>query len=312
MESNTPADPVQTHPPVQPSKSSGILPVLIILVILLLGGTAFLAYQNMQLTKQVAKLSKITPSPIPTVTLTPNQLITDKSGWVTFTNPTLHYTFSFQQNPQLVPINCTQGSAYEKSDGDIFAFDASNSGTLPSRCSSSQQSWPISITPASSAIVCGQTDKNWQRTKTTIKVDNKDTIACESVYIGPRLPDGSMSDGSTGYMKSTSVEVNNTFFNFILNQKKYTNTFDQILSTFSNSTSVAITKEKAVQLVRSLGEVQKYLLTVPKAVIEVDHENDDKTSWVVHVYEMLSDHTATYNWFDVNKQTGQITKMFNF
>ena len=74
---------------------------------------------------------------------------------------------------------------------------------------------------------------------------------------------------------------------------------------------MVITKEKAAQLVQSLDEVKKYLVTVPNAIIEFDHESKDKTVWVIHVYEAKDGHTATFNWFDVNKQSGQIIKEFN-
>lgn len=51
--------------------------------------------------------------------------------------------------------------------------------------------------------------------------------------------------------------------------------------------------------------------------VEVDHETS--TTYTIHVYEIVIDnkatgegHTATFNWYDVDKYTGKITPMFDF
>ncbi len=72
-----------------------------------------------------------------------------------------------------------------------------------------------------------------------------------------------------------------------------------------------MTQEKAVALVRQLPEVQKYLKKVPNAHIEMDHETDSQSAWVVHVFEIKNGHTATLNWFEVDKKTGKIQKEFH-
>lgn len=90
--------------------------------------------------------------------------------------------------------------------------------------------------------------------------------------------------------------------------------FSRILSTFKfiENKDEKIDKIQAVEIVKKMPEVIKYLKTVPNAIIEVDHESDDKNAWVVHIYETKNSNTATYNWVDVNKATGQTTKMFDF
>ncbi|MNV85602.1 hypothetical protein D3C71_1795700 [compost metagenome] len=52
-------------------------------------------------------------------------------------------------------------------------------------------------------------------------------------------------------------------------------------------------------------------------IVEVDSETS--TKYTVHVYEVVIDdqstgvgHTATFNWYDVDKYTGAITPMFDF
>jgi len=69
---------------------------------------------------------------------------------------------------------------------------------------------------------------------------------------------------------------------------------------------------QAVIAVRKLPEVINYFKTVPNAIVEFDHETEDKSAWVIHVYENKEDHIATFNWFDVNKSTKKITKEFDF
>ncbi|OGQ05746.1 MAG: hypothetical protein A2W61_03470 [Deltaproteobacteria bacterium RIFCSPLOWO2_01_44_7] len=68
----------------------------------------------------------------------------------------------------------------------------------------------------------------------------------------------------------------------------------------------SITKNQAVQSVKSLPEVKKYLSKVPNALVEVDNDLGDE--WLVHVYEIKDNHTATMNWFTVDKKTGKIKK----
>lgn len=72
--------------------------------------------------------------------------------------------------------------------------------------------------------------------------------------------------------------------------------------------AAAITQNQATQKVRRQKEVQSYLARVPTGRIEMDHETPE--SFVIHVYNIEKDHTATFNWFDVDKKTGKIKKEF--
>lgn len=69
---------------------------------------------------------------------------------------------------------------------------------------------------------------------------------------------------------------------------------------------------EALEKVKSLAEVQEFLKTVPKGIVEVDHEDQATDSYVVHVYEIKDGHTATLNWYNVNRKTGEIKKEFEF
>lgn len=77
-----------------------------------------------------------------------------------------------------------------------------------------------------------------------------------------------------------------------------------------------ITEQEAVERVKKQKAVVAWLAnfngtglvsleTGGKAVVEADHEEDD--AYVVHVYEVLRDHTATQGWYRVNKKTGIVT-----
>ncbi len=41
--------------------------------------------------------------------------------------------------------------------------------------------------------------------------------------------------------------------------------------------------------------------------LKYDHDSSNGKR-IIHVYKQLSDHTATFNWYDVDKVTGQVTK----
>ena len=63
---------------------------------------------------------------------------------------------------------------------------------------------------------------------------------------------------------------------------------------------------KATAVVSALPEVQEYLRSVPSGLVVIDHEDKETNSYLVHVYEIKDGHTATFNWYEVNKTTGEI------
>ena len=48
----------------------------------------------------------------------------------------------------------------------------------------------------------------------------------------------------------------------------------------------------------------KNLKRVPSGIVEID--NEDEKTYTVHVYEIKDNHTATFNWYEVGKQSGKI------
>lgn len=77
---------------------------------------------------------------------------------------------------------------------------------------------------------------------------------------------------------------------------------------FDNVEKDIVSKEQATAKVKSLPEVVDYLKRVPNGIISVNGEEDN--AYLVQVYEFKNDHTATFNWYKVNKTTGEIEKQF--
>jgi hypothetical protein len=88
-------------------------------------------------------------------------------------------------------------------------------------------------------------------------------------------------------------------------------------SQHQNTTSQITTSNLAIQIVSNLPEVKRWEQlfsnpdgTSPKTngrpVIALDSETS--TIYVVHVYEDASGHTATFGWYDVDKNKGTVTK----
>jgi hypothetical protein len=82
---------------------------------------------------------------------------------------------------------------------------------------------------------------------------------------------------------------------------------------------VKVPEEEAVNLVENLPKVKEWLAlftgpgstsptTGGKPVIGFDHMEGD--IYVIHVYESLPTHTATFNWYYVDFQTGEIRDFF--
>lgn len=76
----------------------------------------------------------------------------------------------------------------------------------------------------------------------------------------------------------------------------------------SNNSVAKISKEEAVAKVNALPEIIDYLKRVPNGLVLVNGEEDN--AYLVQVYEFKNDHTATFNWYTVNKTTGKVKKEF--
>lgn len=78
------------------------------------------------------------------------------------------------------------------------------------------------------------------------------------------------------------------------------------------SVIASIAPKDAARKVSELSEVKDFLQRVQNGKVVFDHEDAYRNDWVFHVYEELSDHLATFNWYDVDETTGEISKQFDF
>lgn len=67
----------------------------------------------------------------------------------------------------------------------------------------------------------------------------------------------------------------------------------------------ALTPQDAVNKVKDLAAVKKYLAKVPGG--RVDQNGSEGDLYLIQVYEIKDGHTATFNWYRVSKTTGKIT-----
>lgn len=90
----------------------------------------------------------------------------------------------------------------------------------------------------------------------------------------------------------------------------YENSIVYILKSFkfTDAENGISSKENAVTKVKALTEVIDYLKRVPNGLVAVNGQEDNV--YMVQVYEIKNGHTATFNWYNVNKTTGDVIKQF--
>ncbi|MDP3726447.1 MAG: hypothetical protein Q8R36_04600, partial [bacterium] len=91
---------------------------------------------------------------------------------------------------------------------------------------------------------------------------------------------------------------------------EYESAISSILNTlqFGNTANGTITKEDAITKVKARPEVIDYLKRVPEGLVAVSGGEDN--SYLIQVYEFTNGHTATFNWYNVDKTTGSVEKQF--
>lgn len=82
-----------------------------------------------------------------------------------------------------------------------------------------------------------------------------------------------------------------------------------------------VSSDTAVALVINLPEVSDYLKRVPNGIVQLESHKLERGFWegtinngtfLVHVYKVKDNHTATFNWYEVSQKTGRVAKMFDF
>ena len=84
------------------------------------------------------------------------------------------------------------------------------------------------------------------------------------------------------------------------------------LSSSPQPPAILISPEEAVEKVKSRKEVIDYLKRVPTAIIQAQSTTDEEDSYRIQVYEVKDGHTATFNWYNVDKKTGEVVAEFDF
>lgn len=65
-------------------------------------------------------------------------------------------------------------------------------------------------------------------------------------------------------------------------------------------------RNAAIAKISALPEVREYLRAVPTGIVALDHEDKETNSYLIHVYEIKDGHTATFNWYEVDKTTAEV------
>lgn len=78
---------------------------------------------------------------------------------------------------------------------------------------------------------------------------------------------------------------------------------------FDATSKNMISENQAIANVKALPEVIAYLKRVPNGLVAVN--GGEENAHMVQVYEVINGHTATFNWYNVNKQSGEVTPQFD-
>ena len=107
------------------------------------------------------------------------------------------------------------------------------------------------------------------------------------------------------FLKSKNTLKNNETLPAINNSSKE-------LSSSPQPSAILISPEEAVEKVKSRKEIIDYLKRVPSAIIQAQSTTDEENSYRIQVYEVKDGHTATFNWYNVDKKTGEVVAEFDF
>ncbi len=77
---------------------------------------------------------------------------------------------------------------------------------------------------------------------------------------------------------------------------------------FTNAQAETVSEDEAIAKVKALPEVVDYLKRVPNGLVQVN--GGEENTYMVQVYEIKNRHTATFNWYNVHKTTGEVEKQF--
>lgn len=242
----------------------------------------FFAYQTQKLVKElqgVRSNSTAVQTPAPTSTPDPT------TDWKTYINDKYGYSMKY---PEKSVLN-------EVSDNNYLSFVSFEGSNIQ----------PLSVY-VSSLKLNEEAKKIRSQTEGHL---NAKLVKNESIIFSS-FPAVKLEYLSTDEKKIKTI-------NFIVNNGKYTyvintqpDSFDKILSTFAftNNQNSVITSQKAIEIVTALPEVKEFFNKNLNAKSSLDESQSNNKVWMIHVYESFTDHNATFNWYKVDKITGEVVK----
>lgn len=166
------------------------------------------------------------PSPTnpPDLSSLPEKSVMDISSWKTYTSDKYKYSLKYQPNSRLKQFGCSMVESLQKGE-EVFVLDEVDS-TFP-ECGFGGYVWPISISVEDAIVDC-KSDDLYTATQTQIVVGGVNTIRCDYEFTGDIDQRGPGPED----MSNVFVPKDGQYFLISLSNKKYSKTFDQILSTF--------------------------------------------------------------------------------
>jgi len=277
--------------PIIPKKILSNNPLVIrlfLLVLILFLVIGFLGYQNFKLQKLLTTVTTnaiSSPSPSPTPDLT--------ADWKTYENKDYDFSFRYPDVGYSICLETNFFSIFEEKDlnCDGIIYEIPLVGFRNYYTVDFSKETPISSRIFSIDNVQINIDKyQFIRTGSGVSTTNIIEIAT--------IPSG-----------NTNVEL--YAFGNESNFQKSQDLLDQILSTlkFTKQTAgVTISFQEAVDIVNNLPEVKSFIAQTTNGVVSIDEMESTDKYWVIQVYEKFSDHNATFNWYHVDKITGEATK----
>jgi len=222
------------------------------------------------------------------------QVICIPSKWNIYFNQKLNVTFRAPSTWRKIETGPYEPIRYEGKDG---FFEVTAIATNPKK--------PWDVPPIEEVCKSYAFGKfNPYGTNPTIeRISIKDQQAC---YILPSKDQSEDFNNSAAlivrYPKVIFISGNPHAYLILYADKDYIKAIGSTLSFFNKDTK--LTKEEAEILVSA------YLVLYNNPNVKVEYDHMEGERYVIHVYEIVDNHTSTRGWYYVNPKTAKIESMF--
>ncbi|MEK7597853.1 MAG: hypothetical protein AAB441_04380 [Patescibacteria group bacterium] len=248
--------------------------------------------------KQISVQSKNQLTPTAFILPTSTQTLTSSGteGWKTCTNLSYDFTIKYPANFEIDTLTC---------DYNIMDYNLVKDINVMNSIDNFRKNWLLTIKVERSNLDLNQWLKNKELCPSSFE-------SCSEIETGVFDNSIQFDEINRNYSGSeTIIENNGSIYQISLSArnpnisvKNVKEIYKQILSTFKFAEN-GITSQNAVEIVNGLSEVKSFFSTIQNARISADTSQSDNKFWVIHVYESFPDHNATFNWYKVNKTTGE-------